>query len=138
VLAAEDVLGALGDEAGALPAVIGNGVIHAVAVASLGLAVSSLAARRAYAAGAVLAVFLVGGVVSAIFASPGLGFEGVAPFLNPLAILDGAREWLFGGTVAESPVAASSVSLWVYGVATLVLVLVSWAILALRYRRIPT
>jgi ABC-2 type transport system permease protein len=138
VLAAEDVFGALGDEAGALPAIFGSGIIHAVALAGLGLAVSSLAARRAYAAGAVLAVFLVGGVVSAIFASPGLGFEGLAPFLNPLAILDGAREWLFGGTVIESPVASSGLPLWVYGVATLALVLASWAVLALRYRRIPT
>jgi ABC-2 type transport system permease protein len=138
ILAATDVLGALGDEAGALRAILGNGIIHAVALASLGLAVSSLAARRAYAAGAVLAVFLIGGVVSAIFASPGIGFEGIAPFLNPLAILDGTREWLFGGTVPDSPVASAGVPLWMYGVATVVLVLGSWAILAIRYRRIPT
>jgi ABC-2 type transport system permease protein len=138
VLAAEDVLGALGHEVGALPAIVGSGVIHAVALASLGLAVSSLAARRAYAAGAVLAVFLVGGVVSAIFAESGIGFEGLAPFLNPLAILDGAREWLFGGGVADSPVATAGVPMWTYGVATLVLVLASWAVLAVRYRRIAT
>ena len=44
-------------------------MIHAVALASVGLAICSLAARRrAYAAGAVIAVFLVGGVVSAILA----------------------------------------------------------------------
>lgn len=138
ILGAEDALGALGDELGALPAIIGNGALHAVVLASVGLAISSLAARRAYAAGAVLAVFLVGGVVGAIFAESGIGFEGVAPFLNPLTILDGTREWLFGGTVAESPVAGAGVPLWLYGVATLVLLLGSWAILALRYRRIPT
>ena len=138
ILGAEDALGALGDEIGALPAIIGNGVLHAVVLASVGLAISSLAARRAYAAGAVLAVFLVGAVVSATFAESGIGFEGVAPFLNPFTILDGTREWLFGGTVAESPVAGAGVPLWLYGVATLVLLLGSWAILALRYRRIPT
>jgi len=138
ILSAEDELGALGDELGALPAIVGNGVIHAVVLASVGLAISSLAARRAYAAGAVLAVFLVGGVVGAIFAESGIGFEGVAPFLNPLTILDGTREWLFGGTVAESPVSGAGVPLWLYGVATVVLLLGSWAVLALRYRRIPT
>jgi ABC-2 type transport system permease protein len=138
ILSAEDALGALGDELGSMPAIVGNGVIHAVVLASLGLAISSLAARRAYAAGAVLAVFLVGGVVGAIFAESGIGFEGVAPFLNPLTILDGARQWMFGGTVAESPVAGAGVPLWLYGVATLVLLLGSWAILALRYRRIQT
>jgi ABC-2 type transport system permease protein len=138
ILAAEDALAALGDEAGALPAIVGSGIIHAVALASLGLAISSLAARRGYAAAAVLAIFLVGGVVSAIFAESGAGLEEFAPFFNPLAILDGAREWLFGGTVAESPVGIAGLPLWTYGATALVLVLVSWAILALRYRRIPT
>jgi ABC-2 type transport system permease protein len=138
ILAADDVIGALGDEVGALPGIVGNAVIHAVALASLGLAVSSLAARRAYAAGAVLGVFLIGGVVSAIFAESGGGLVDLSPFLNPLATLDGAREWLFGGSIPESPVAQSNLPLWTYGLGTLVLILGSWAILALRYRRVTT
>ena len=138
ILAAEDAVAALGDEAGALPAIVGSGLIHAVALASLGLAISSLAGRRGYAAAAVLAVFLVGGVVSAIFAESGAGLEEFAPFLNPLAILDGTREWLFGGTVAESPIRVAGLPLWIYGAATVVLLVLSWAALALRYRRIPT
>ena len=98
VLAAEDLLAALGDEVGALPEIIGSGLLHAVVLASLGLAICSLAARRAYAAGAVLAVFLIGGVVSGTFqGQETLGLEWISPFTNPLAILDGAREWLFGG-----------------------------------------
>ena len=138
VLAAEDVLGALGEEIGSLPAIVGTGLIHAVVLASLGLAICSLAARRAYAAGAVLAVFLVGGVVGAIFAEAGGGLADFAPFLSPLSILDGTREWLFGGSVAESPVRQSDLPLWTYGAATLGLLLGSWAILAIRYRRVPT
>ena len=138
VLAAEDVVGALGDEIGALPGIVGSGALHAVVLASFGLAISSLAGRRAYAAGAVLGVFLVSGVVSAIFAETPGALADYSPFLNPLAILDGAREWLFGGSVAESPVGLSDAPLWAYGAATLALLLVSWAILALRYRRVPT
>ena len=136
VLAAEDVVGALGDEVGALPGIVVTGVIHAVALASLGLAVSALAARRAYAAGAVLGVFLISGVVGAIFSESGGALADFAPLLNPLTILDGTREWLFGGSVAESPVALSDLPLWTYGLATAVLVLGSWAVLALRYRRV--
>ena len=139
VLAAEDLVAALGDEIGALPGIIGSGVLHAVVLASLGLAICSLAARRAYAAGAVLAVFLIGSVVSGTFQGQAdLGLEWVAPFTNPLAILDGAREWLFGGSVAESPVAAADLPLVTYGVATAILLGISLAILAIRYRRVTT
>lgn len=139
VLAAADLVAALGDEIGALPAIVGSGLLHAAVLASLGLAICSLAARRAYAAGAVLAVFLVGGVLSGMFqAQATFGLESVAPFLNPLAILDGAREWLFGGQVAESPVAAAGVPLIVYGAAAGALLAVSLGILAVRYRRVTT
>ncbi len=138
VLAAEDLIGAFGDEIGALPAIVGSGVIHAVALASLGLAICSLAARRAYAAGAVLAVFLIGGVISGTLEEVGGGLEAYAPFTNPLAILDGTREWLFGGAVAESPVTRAGVPLEVYGLASVFLLAGSLAVLAIRYRRVTT
>jgi len=138
VLAAEDLVAALGDEIGALPGVIGSGLLHAIVLASLGLAICSLAARRGYAAGAVLAVFLIGGVVSGTFQAQGQGLEAVAPFANPLAILDGAREWLFGGSVVESPVASANLPLATYGAAAAILLGISLAILALRYRRVTT
>ena len=136
VLATEDLLGALGDEVGSLPAIVGSGVLHAVVLASLGIAISSLASRRAYAAGAVLAVFLIGGVISEVLREAGGAFDDWAPFLNPLAIIDGARQWLFGGVVAESPVGSSGVPLPVYGLATAILLFGSWLVLLLRYRRI--
>jgi len=138
VLATEDLVAALGDEIGVMPGILGSGVLHAVVLASLGLAICSLAARRAYAAGAVLAVFLIGGVVSGTFQEQARGLESVAPFLNPLAILDGTREWLFGGSVAESPVTGADVPLVTYGLASAIMLGVSLAILAIRYRRVTT
>jgi len=138
VLAAEDLVAALGDEIGALPAIFGSGILHAVVLAALGLAVCSLAGRRAYAAGAVLAIFLIGGVVSDLFATEAPGLDALAPFTSPTAILDGAREWLFGGTVAESPVGGAGLPLFTYGLAAAVLLGVSLAVLALRYRRVTT
>jgi ABC-2 type transport system permease protein len=137
VLATDDLLGALGDEIGSLPAIVGSGVLHAIVLASLGIAISSLASRRAFAAGAVLAVFLIGGGISEALSGNALdAFDDWAPFINPLSIIDGARQWIFGGVVAESPVGSSSVALPVYGLATAVLLLGSWLVLALRYRRI--
>ena len=138
VLAAEDLVAALGDEIGALPGIVGSGLLHAIVLASLGLAICSLAARRAYAAGAVLAVFLIGGVASGTFQEEAAGLEWIAPFLNPLAILDGTREWLFGGSVDESPVAGANLPLFTYGVATAILLGASLATLAFRYRRVTT
>ena len=137
VLATDDLLAALGDEIGFLPSIIGNGILHAVVLASIGLAISSLASRRAFAAAAVLAVFLVGGVISEALSGNALdAFDDWAPFTNPLAIIDGARQWLFGVEVAESPVGSSDVPLPVFGLAAALLTLGSWLVLALRYRRI--
>lgn len=134
ILAAEDVVGAIGDEAGALPGIIGNGLLHAIVLASVGLAICAVAGRRAYAAGAVLALFLIGSVTSGLFEDQGGALTTVAPFVHILSILDGAREWLFGGRVDGSPVGAADVAMPVYGLAVLVLLGVSWLILALRYR----
>ena len=136
VLASSDLLAALGDEIGSLPAIVGSGALHAVVLASVGLAICSLASRRAFAAGAVLAVFLIGGVISEVLRESGGVFDDWAPFLNPLSIIDGARQWLFGGEVAESPVGSSGVPLPVFGVAAALLTLGTWLVLALRYRRI--
>jgi ABC-2 type transport system permease protein len=135
VLATDDLVAALGDEIGSLPAIVGSGIIHAVVLASIGLAISSLASRRAYAAGAVLAVFLVGGVISEVQEASG-SFADLAPFMSPMSILDGTRQWLFGGPVAESPVPSSGAPLYLYGLATAALLAISWGILAIRYRRI--
>ncbi len=136
VLAAEDALAALGEEIGALPGIVGSGLLHAVVLASIGLAVCAVAGRRAYAAAAVLAIFLVGSVVSGVFEDRGGALQALSPFAHPLAILDGAREWLFGSTVAGSPVADAGVPLPFYGLATLVLLGICWAVLAIRYRSI--
>lgn len=136
VLSAEDALGALGEEVGALPGIVGSGALHAVVLASIGLAICAVAGRRAYAAGAVLAVFLVGSVVSGTFEARGGALEAFAPFVNPLAVLDGARQWLFGGSVAGSPVSDAGVALPVYGLAVAVVLAVGWLVLAIRYRSV--
>jgi ABC-2 type transport system permease protein len=137
VLATEDLLAAFGDEVGSLPGIIGSAVLHAVVLASIGIAISSLASRRAYAAGAVLAVFLISGVISEALSGGALNaFDDWAPFVSPLSIIDGARQWLFGGEVAQSPVGSSDVPLPFFGAAAVLLTLGSWLVLAFRYRRI--
>ncbi|MGH2429342.1 MAG: hypothetical protein ACRDGV_10775 [Candidatus Limnocylindria bacterium] len=134
VLLDADILAALGDEAGALPGIVGSGLMFAVVLAAIGLAVSSYAARRAYAAGAVIAVFLVGGATGGILGAQG-GAAAWAILLDPLAVLDGARDWLFGEPISESPASASPLPLPVFGAAAAGYLVLSLAALAWRYRR---
>ena len=47
---------------------IGSPLIHAIPLAALGLAIAAYTPRRAYATGAIIAVFLVTGAVGAILA----------------------------------------------------------------------
>ena len=138
VLASEDIVAALGDEMGALPGIVGSGALHAVVLAAIGLAICAVAGRRAYAAGGILALFLIGGAISGIFEAQGGGLETFAPFTNPLAIIDGTRQWLFGGVAPGSPISAADLPLPVYGAATLVLLGACLGVLALRYRSIST
>lgn len=136
VLAAEDVVAALGDELGFLPGILGNGLVHALVLGSIGLAVCSLSGRRAYAAAAILAIFLAGSVTSTTLTELGGGLADLAPLSYPLSILDGTREWLFGESVAGSPVSSAAVALPLYGLTAAILLAVSWALLALRYRSV--
>ena len=62
------------------------------------MAIASFTPRRAYATGAIIAVFLV---TARRRRHPGRGRDGgrmsqVAPLLNPFVLLDGTRDWLVG------------------------------------------
>jgi ABC-2 type transport system permease protein len=133
VLLDPDLTGALGEEGRHLPAILGTGVLYAAALSAVSLAVCAYAGRRAYAAAALIALFLVGGSVAGILSGQG-GAAGWAALLDPLAVIDGARAWLFGGPVPESPAAISRLPLWIFGAATGGYVGLALVALAWRYR----
>ncbi len=137
VLVSVDVPAALGDQLGNLPEVIGSPLIHAIPLAALGLAIASYTPRRAYATGAIIAVFLVTGAVGAILAEAGRGrLSQDAPLINPFVLLDGTRDWLVGGAIADSPVRDAHLALPVFGALAALLVLLATAAVLWRYRRI--
>jgi ABC-2 type transport system permease protein len=137
VLAASDLVQAVGDEAHGPWVAVGSGVIHAVVLSMIALAIAAYAGRRAYAVGAVIALFLVTGAMSGILSEiEGGGFEAFGALANPMAVLDGTRQWLFGGVNADSPVAAADLPLPVYGAVALGYVVVSLGALVLRYRSV--
>lgn len=137
ILSATDVVAAFGDELGSVPQVIGAPLLHAVGVGAVALAIAAFSPRRAYATGAIIALFIVGsGVAEAVAFGTDGPLRDIGPLINPFVWLDGTRDWLLGGRVAESPVARGGLALSTYGLITLVVVGVSIGLTVWRYRRI--
>ena len=137
IFAASDVVAAFGDQLQNLPQIIGSPAIHAVPLAALGLAIAAFTPRRAYATGAIIAVYLVTGAAGGILSEAGRGrLSQVAPLLNPWVLLDGTRDWLVGNTIPDSPVPRADLDLWVFGVLTAAFTLIAIGAILLRYRRI--
>jgi ABC-2 type transport system permease protein len=132
VLLDADVVAAVGEEAGALPQILATGVLYAAVLSVVALAVSAYAGRRAYGSGAVIALFLVGGALGGLLG--GTGGNDLAIMLDPLAVLEGARDWLIGGSVPGASGATSSLPPWAFGVGVALYVVAAVGALAWRYR----
>jgi len=136
ILVSADLPAAIADQLGNLPQVVGAPLVYAIPLAALGMAVAAFTPRRAYATGAIIAIFLVTGAVGAILSNAGRGtVSQLAPMLNPFVLIDGTRDLLIGGTLIDSPVRAD-LPLPVFGALTAALALASTAAVLWRYRRI--
>lgn len=137
ILASSDVPAAVGDQLGNLPQIVGSPVIYAIPLAALGMAIASFTPRRAYATGAIIAVFLVSAAVGGILAEAGRGrLSLVAPLINPFVLLDGTRDWLLGASIPDSPVARADLAEPVFAALTAVITVIGIAAVLWRYRRI--
>lgn len=126
VLFADDPLSELWDRADVLPGILGAGVCAAVYFGVLGLAVSSLTPRRAFAAGGYLALLVASSAVSASLRASGIG-EGAAVLgLSFVPIELGARMF----PDAER---ATDLGTYAYVLAWLVVVAGSLGVLVRRY-----
>jgi ABC-2 type transport system permease protein len=138
-LGAEDVLSSLGEELRELPGIVGNALLHAILFAVLGLAVAAHTPRRAYATGGIIALFLILGAVEGIVGE--LAEEGLWRYvvlLNPFTLVDGVRQWAFGGAVPDSAVDFDAVPGVAHLLAYVVVVAGLGALVAWRYRRLET
>jgi ABC-2 type transport system permease protein len=137
ILASTDVPAAVGDQLGNLPQILGSPLIYAIPLAALGMAIASFTPRRAYATGAIIAVFLVSAAVGGILAEAGRGrLSLVAPLINPFVLLDGTRDWLLGASIPDSPVSRADLPEPLFGALTAVLTVIGIAAVLWRYRRI--
>jgi len=137
VLVAADVPAAFSDQLGNLPQVIGSPLLHAVPLAGLGMAIAAFTPRRAYATGAIIAVFLITAAVGAILAEAGSGrISELAPLLNPFVLIDGTRDWLLGASLGDSRVTEAHLPLAIFGALTALLALAGIGAVIWRYRRV--
>ncbi|HEY1918406.1 MAG TPA: hypothetical protein VGH27_22750 [Streptosporangiaceae bacterium] len=119
------------------------GLLWAVLVAAISLALASLSGRRAYATGIVAIFFFLTFTLAQLVYS--IGQQGHAPtggsipgprlagLISPYFVIDGIRQWLGGR--ASGVIAAPGGYGPVYGVMFLLLLAVSMATLAARYRK---
>jgi ABC-2 type transport system permease protein len=136
VLAAADVAKAFGDQVKDLPQIFGAPLLYAVPLASLALAIAAWTPRRAYATGAIIAVFIVTAAVSGIVEQASRGTLGQwIPLVNPFVAIDGARDLLVGGRNLDS-VGPRSLPLWIYAAETLLIMLAGIGAVLWRYRRL--
>ncbi|HEX6140699.1 MAG TPA: ABC transporter permease, partial [Candidatus Limnocylindria bacterium] len=137
VLAASDVGKALGDQAGNLPQIVVAPLIYALPLSALGLAIAAWTPRRAYATGAIIAVFIVTAAVAGILQEATSGrLADWAQLVNPFVAADGARDLLVGGPAPDAPVTRSGLPLWIFGLETLLITLAGMAATVWRYRRV--
>jgi len=113
------------------------GLLWAVVLAAIGLALASLSGRRAYATGAVAVTFFLSATLSEILINiagdPTSAGARVGGLFSPFYLLDGVRQWL-GGT-SPGPAGPPGDFGPGYGVALLALLAAAVAGLVARYRK---
>ncbi len=122
------------------------GLLWAVLLASIGLALASLSGRRAYATGSIAIYFfltwILAGLLESISGGRGPLTGGLGPvtagarlsgLVSPFTTLDGVRRWL-GGT-SRGPVPPPGGYGPLYGVMFLLLLAAALGLLAARYRK---
>jgi ABC-2 type transport system permease protein len=137
MLLTSDVLGALGQEAGYWPAILGSTVVTAVATAGVALVIAAFVARRAYATVTIFGVFLVPAILVAVILALELGTASrYVVLLDVGTVLDAANAWFFAVRPSGGIWTMTSLPVSLGLIASIVIALGASAILVQRYRTI--
>src|SRR5215471_17954029 len=124
---------------------LGVGALWAVLLAAIGLVLASFTGRRAYATGMIAIYFFLTWILATILvnvsergpfiptANAPLGAR-LSGLISPFTVLDGVRQWL-GGT-NPGPIPNPGGAGWAYGAMFILLLVVSLAGLAARYKKV--
>ncbi|GAB3488270.1 ABC transporter permease [Amycolatopsis cihanbeyliensis] len=121
-------------EAGNLALGLLAAAIHATVIGAVALPLASLTGRRVFATGMIIGVFLLTAPVSGTLRALGDGATGqLAGLLNPVDLLSGVDNWLFG----EEFVQVGSYGP-IYGLTAVVLTAAGTALLLRRYKKVKS
>jgi ABC-2 type transport system permease protein len=118
--------------------VVGRTIVVSALLAGVGLVASAFTVRRAIAAGAIIAVFLVlSGVVTVLVNRVGLdGPLALVALADPFALMDAVSALLFGVEPTMSAILRSDLPVWAFAGTAVAVSVACPLILLLRYRRI--
>jgi ABC-2 type transport system permease protein len=137
VLVASDVPAALGDELANLPQVVVAPIVYGLPIAALALAIAAWTPRRAYATGAIIAVFMVTAAVSGIFAeATGGRLADIGLMLNPFNAADATRDLLVGEGYVGSVAGQTDLPLWIFAAELALVAVIAIGAVLWRYRRV--
>jgi ABC-2 type transport system permease protein len=118
--------------------VFGRTVVIAALLAGIGLVASAFTVRRAFAAGSIIAVFLVPSLVVSVLVEE-VSLSGPAALValaDPFALIDGVSAFLFGTEGSTPTVIRSDLPVWLFAATAVAVCLGCLGLLLLRYRRI--
>lgn len=113
--------------------------LWAVLFATIGMLVASLTGKRAFAAGGIVAVFLMTmPVVGVLGVLPSETVNQLAALASPSTMLTGVGVWLFGERLLENGYGGPEIGDFgpLYGVVTLLLIVACVGLLLARYRKV--
>ncbi len=121
-----------------VPIVITAIVLSSMA-ACLGIAVASQTGRRAYGTVAILAIFVLTGILAEILSeTSGTGGARIGALFSPFDVSEGVTYWIFNEPVdTGTTVDNANFAGWVWGLAALSHIGVSTAVILRRYEKIP-
>lgn len=120
---------------------LGYAAVWAVVFAALGMLIASFTGKRAFAAGGIVAVFLVTTPVVAVLAvMPSTTANQLAGLASPVSLVQGFGAWAFRDWLVTAGDEGIGIGSWgpLYAVVALLLVAACVSLLLLRYRKVAT
>src|SRR5512146_307930 len=130
VISDPDVMAALGDNVGSLGPAVAVALMIAGLLGSIGLAVSAFTPRRAYATAAIMAIFIVPGVIAQlVIRSTTSGLTRYIVLTAPGSVIEGVNGFLFGTKPGAREVVQANLTGGLYLVVAVAVTLVLLGIL---------